>query len=136
MRKELKGFSYLGLGGLWGANDVNKKPEPEPKGLEIIIGDAPIDIRLDGKHSGYIIHYEKSNSYEAVILNVPQSWKSEDLKAIATKLDELNGVNIDREKLENELRMLMMRGTRGMSGSDIEKDMIRMKEIRDILNNP
>ena len=93
-------MSYFGLGGMWGANDVKKKPEPEPKGLEIITGDAPISVKYNNNTIGVIS--KEGGVYEftmvpdrySVSLNMGfyGNYDSDMLKGIAAKLDELNGV--------------------------------------------
>jgi len=88
------------LGSIWGANDVNKKPEPEPKGLEIITITPPLrmEVKYNDNFIGTITESDGSYKFSflrAVSINDPTfnlCLDSELLKAIAAKLDELNGV--------------------------------------------
>lgn len=88
----------------WGGRDTAKREEelqkPEPKGLEIITGDAPISVKYDGKNIGRI--YNNDGVYEFTMDPVAYrlsgvdcsfgNYDSHMLKLIAAKLDELNGV--------------------------------------------
>lgn len=136
-----------GLCGLWGSNDEKYPAEPEqpePKGLEIVTITPPLKIEV--KYNGYLIGTisEREGVYKFALLRVVSIYDpqynlyldSDLLKGIAAKLDELNGVHIDRDKLENELQRLLVSNSFGMSSSDIMANKDRIKEIRNILNNP
>lgn len=81
-------------------NDFENKPKPEPKGLEIITGDAPISVKYDGKNIGRI--YKNDGVYEFTMDPATYrldgwncfygNYDSNMLKLIAAKLDELNEV--------------------------------------------
>lgn len=123
------------------------KAEPElaePKGLEIITITPPLKIEV--KYNGGLIGTisERGGSYKFIFLRSVSIYDptynlyldSSLLKTIASKLDELNGVDSDRSKLEDELQMLLVSNSFGMSSSDIMANKNRIKEIRNILNNP
>lgn len=137
-------MSYFGLGGMWGAKDVKKETKPEQRGLEIIVGDAPISVKYDGKNIGRI--YKNDGVYEFTM--DPATYRLDGgncfygnydslmLKGIAAKLDELNCVDIDRNKLAYELQVLSMINVYNKSKSEIQSINKRISEIKNILNNP
>lgn len=67
-----------------------KLPEkPELKELEIIIGEAPIEVKYDGELIGSISKINGVYAFNTLYGN----YNSTLLKGIAAKLDELNGVD-------------------------------------------
>lgn len=92
----------------WSGSDIAKREKesqkPEPKGLEIIVGDAPISVKYNGETIGSIDKIDDVYKFHMLpirySLNVNMQfyghYDSDLLKGIVAKLDELNGVNDDK----------------------------------------
>lgn len=132
----------------WSGRDTAKREEelhkPEPKGLEIIVGDAPISVKYNNETIGNIEKINNVYKFHMVLerysiaanMAFYGNYDSDLLKGIAAKLDELNGVDIYRDKLEYELQMLLMTNVYNKSKSEMQSINKRISEIRNILNNP